>query len=177
MIRNILRVMVITLSIIGFSAPAFAADDAQVVNSFKQFCDDNIAKVTATYEGTHYSIAYQQPSKYTQRPESWIKYSGIVDPNYKYDVQKTNSLVSPYIGTLEVTYKTVVYKDFPTKEAAEATNDIVRYTPVVYKFIVAYQDDKWVVTDAKKYNSVLGEWFTLDTKDIFVILKCEYDAH
>lgn len=153
MIRSILRVLVITLSIIGFSAPAFAADDVQVVSFFKQFCDDNIAKVTATYEGTHYKIAYQEPSKYTKKPGYWIKLTGIVDPNYKYDVQKTNSLVSPYIGTLEVTYKTVFYKDFHTKEAAEATNDIDRYTPTVYKFSVAYQDD------------------------IFVELKCKYEAH
>lgn len=172
------RVLIFTLLMVSFCLPVSAATDAEVVSSFKQYASDQLAKILETYEGVHYKVAYIEPDRYSSKPKGyWFKLTGMVDPNYKIDVQKTNSLVSPYVATLEVNYKTLFYYDRPTKETAEAVTDIKRVSIEVYKFTVAYQDEKWVVTEAKSYSSVLGKWFNRDTKDIYTELKCAYEKH
>lgn len=172
------RIMLLVSLLMFFTIPAFAATDAEIVGSFKEFASENISKALETYDGIHYKVAYIEPSKYSSKPNGyWFKLTGVLDPNYKIDVQKTNSLISPYIATLEVNYKTLCYYGRSTKEAAESVSNIERTSTDIYKFTVAYQDDKWVVTDAKKYSRLLGEWFNTNTKDIFEVLKCKYEKH
>lgn len=71
-----------------------------------------------------------------------------------------------------------MYYNRPTKEAAETVTDIERASTNVYKFTVAYQDEKWVVTEAKSYHSSIGnKWYDRDTKDIYEELRCKYEKH
>lgn len=34
---------------------------------------------------------------------------------------------------------------------------------------MAYQNEQWVVTEIKKYNSGLGEWYTDPSKDFEIL--------
>jgi hypothetical protein len=60
------------------------------------------------------------------------------------DVQRTASLVSPYIGTLEfklVNHYTAFHK---TRKEAEADSTFVNSKAIIHKHTYAYQDGKWV---------------------------------
>lgn len=160
-----------------YCLPVFAADDAQVVSSFKQYVSDILTQVNATYEGNNYRIAYIPLDAVTKRPGYWIKIKRTIDPTYNIDVQKSNSLISPYIGTLEVNTTNVFYKGYPNQQDAEATDAIDHTTGDNYKFTIAFQDEKWVVTDSKEFSTLLGKWFATDSKDIFQNLKCPYPKH
>lgn len=44
-----------------YCLPVFAADDAEVVDSFKQYASDKMEKVLATYTGDTHKVIYMEP--------------------------------------------------------------------------------------------------------------------
>ena len=75
-----------------------------------------------------------------KRLEFKLKFKG----EYSYDIEKTDSLVSPYVG--KVNYKIYLYTN----------NEFMGEQEL--KAIYAYQDNKWIVNDVKRYigTSLLG---------------------
>ena len=89
------------------------------------------------------SIPNQRFSEHDNPWSEWWK-------NIEYDVRKTDSLVSPYIATLDVD----VF-EFSTKEQSDPSS---RHH---YDVNFAYQDGKWVLKDlsSKFYSYINGEEF------------------
>lgn len=171
--------VILFLLISTFVSVAAASEDTDAVNSFKQYASDNVLKIKETYKGNHYRVSYIQKDNYPNSPPAyWLKISSDVDSNYKIDVQKTTSLISPYIGTLEITRNNVFYRHAATRELAEITTDIDKVTTdVTYKFTVAFQDGNWNVTSAVMYDPFLGRWFNTKTLDVFEELRCKDEKH
>jgi len=95
----------------------------------------------------------------------WAKRKYIALPDYSYDIQKTDSLVSPYTAVLNFStkgYKTNLYN---TEE--EALQDKVfnpiqsQFGIVKYRYHYAYQDNQWVFKFAEKY--VIDSWDELNS--------------
>lgn len=160
--------------------PALAAKTKEnpIITSGNQYITSTMTKVLASYQGVHYNITYVDPNSSTGWPGFWDKISGLVEPNYKVNVHQTASLPLPsYAATLEVTYDTSFYQPSATKEEAAASDKLAQTTSTIYQFTLAYQNKQWVVTDSKKFDSQLNQWFATSTTDILTELSCKYDPH
>lgn len=162
--------MVFLLSL-GFCNIVFAMDDSEVVDSFKQYVDDAMTQVSTTYDGTHYSMTYEDYDGFKPMKEyvGWYKTTNFLEPGYKIDVQKTTSLISPYIGKLEVKINHVTFLTNKNKDIAEAeklvnTNCSNMNT---YIFAIAFQNGIWNVT------SVRSDYGELNPDSILNILRCK----
>jgi hypothetical protein len=79
-----------------------------------------------------------------------------VQSSVSIDVERTTSLVSPYIGTLEfqmVEHYTAFHE---TREDAEADSAFVNSQVKTHKHSYAYQDGKWVPKTRKYVVNGLG---------------------
>lgn len=169
---------VLALIICLFSGVSFASSDTQATDSFKKYASDTMTKVLGTYTGTHYQISYIPQANYPYAfPSYWVKSIGAVDPDYKINVEKNNSPTTPYVATLEVTYKNTFYQIAPSKELAESSTIISTTQPFLYKFTLVLQDGKWCVTDAEQYDPAMNKWFKANNLDIFEELKCKDENH
>ncbi|MBP2655482.1 MAG: hypothetical protein H6Q73_3051 [Firmicutes bacterium] len=186
------KIILLSLMLLLHCVPAVAADDNkitttkikdtkilenQITDNGKQCIDNTMNKVFDSYKGVHYNVAYNQPIRSMGIPGYWAKISGSVDHNYKVDIQKVNSTSPNYVANLEVNFDYVFSQVYTTKAEAETSNSIAKTTTDNYKFKLAYKDGNWIVTDAKKYDSLLGKWFTIEAKDIYEVLKCKYESH
>ena len=80
------------------------------------------------------------------KPTKWVKSKVEVVGDYSIDVQKTNSLISPYTGILIYQIGVSSTERVETRAAAEALfvfPSEPKY-PMSYKITFAYQNDKWV---------------------------------
>ncbi|MBP2631268.1 MAG: hypothetical protein H6Q70_1896 [Firmicutes bacterium] len=101
----------------------------------------------------------------------WFKVRKETDPKYKIDVQKTNSLISPYIATLEVTFKSNFYEFKSSKDATEVSDDIYFNLEEIYYPTLAYQKEKWGVTEAKSFDLRLKELEDINPEDAFGMME------
>ncbi len=94
-------------------------------------------------------------------PDKWCKARRLA-VGIKYDVRKTDSLVSPFVAT--VTWLDDVYRtqEFPTRdeaEKAELPKKPVPGTGLSWQAKLAYQDGKWVVQDVGwDFSWAKGHW-------------------
>ena len=112
---------------------------------------------------------YNQPVKLSNG--KWIATMYEADKEYSYDIQNTNSIVSPYKA--EVEFKTWRYetKEYNTKqEAAKDTNyniiseedgKTIIDTFAIYRYVYLYQNGQWVFNSAKYKSNLTGKWFDL----------------
>lgn len=146
--------------------------DSEVVASFKQYVSGEVTKAISTYGTDNYHV-----NKYATTTVSstgsvnsitWCKTITEINPKYTIDVQKNNSLVSPYIGTMEISKTVRFYDECSTKEEAEKSNVIRISDTCIYSFTLAYQNDNWVVTKVGFNHNSFAK-----TMSIYDTLKCK----
>jgi len=77
--------------------------------------------------------------------------------NTQYDVQKTDSLVSPYIGLIE--HEVVSVTEFENKKENSISKTICRTH-------YSYQDNQWIMKKRESYLPALSsEWMDLDDQE------------
>lgn len=119
--------------------------DSEVVASFKQYVSDEVTKAIATYEIDNYRM-------HKLSSGTWYKTTSNLDPHYIIDVQKNNSLISPYIGSVEIKKAFQFYEECSTKGLAEKSTKVRLLNTAKYRFKMAYQDNNWVVTKVELDN-------------------------
>jgi len=127
--------LLLTLSNIGFADPS----ESEILASFKQYVSDEVGTALSTYEVDKYKMRKSSEGR-------WYKTTSSLNPNYSMDIKKTNSLMSPYMGILEVSQVDSNYSEYLSKEMAETDTILYDSNKTTYKFIIAYQDNKWVIT-------------------------------
>jgi hypothetical protein len=95
----------------------------------------------------------------------WAKIYYKVEGEYSIDVQRTSSLISPYIGVCEFKLRRHYTACHPTKEGAQQDSRFVNTDANLHKHMYAYQDNKWV-PKKREYYMVLpiigNKWFSCD---------------
>lgn len=88
----------------------------------------------------------------------WIKDRFTIDPtSVNFDVQKTSSLVSPFVGTLTFTITITRTSLHPTKAEAAVDTDCSHETEVfLHRHVFVYQDSQW--RPKSRQHRVEGEW-------------------
>ena len=165
------KVLMLTLDLLlAFSNLVFAApSESEVIASFKSYVDQEVKKALVSYETNNkmiFIINRKQPPDWLE-PPFWRIVHFTLNDKYEIDLRKNDSLIRPYIGILKID-KVNYYQDFSSKEAAEQCVSPKYRDTKHYTFIIAYQEDKWVVTNAELQYS--GE---LKANSIYDVLKIE----
>jgi hypothetical protein len=111
-----------------------AGNEKQVVESFKGYVHQHLA-----------SYEHNRRERTTRLGGGWVKqYFQPKQNSASIDVQKTASLVSPYVGTLEFQLTQHYSTLHKTRAEAEADSSFVNSRTVTHKHSYAYQDGEWV---------------------------------
>jgi len=87
----------------------------------------------------------------------WVKLHYKLDGDYKYDIQNSNSLITPYIGSCEFTLKELRTGFHQTKEEAQLDTIFSQSVLGDHKHEYSYQKGKWIVS--KRQNGKLENWY------------------
>lgn len=138
------KIILVLICLFCFNITCFA-DQQEVVNSFTNFTNNIISELQANFnEG-----AKVRKAKYY---DFWYK-AERTNLQASIDIQKTNSLISPYEGILEIRYDSIRYNtedcvdgEFDTEEEAKNAN-IPRYISdyTMEKYFYLYQGNKWTL--------------------------------
>ena len=125
---------------------------AGIAESFKSFARHFIATktVNVTYDDGEYG--------------GWHKLTVVPKADYKLDLRSTDSLLSPYIGTIE--YKTARCVTAYWKTKAEAQKDTACAGQEIWqgRDTYAFQDGKWILKSHKFLTPASEEWLGGDVE-------------
>lgn len=137
-----------------------------VAASFKFFVTNILNQIINSYKGNHYSLELQENVLY-DGDSYWLKTSEI-NFNYDFDLFKSESILNPYIGYLEMKNEVAIYGDFETEqwkykskqEAALASDVVDFWNGKHFKFTYGYQNGQWVKIKVEYIHPVLNpdEW-------------------
>lgn len=135
-----------------FSLSCFAGKQ-EAVDSFKAMTNNIVFEIQESYNHGA-KVEYMKYKPKFNIGDYWYKYQ-MTNLKVELDVQKTDSLISPYKGILELQADKIWYisKDnsvghFATMEEAKNAN-FSKYNPAynVYRFTYMYQGDNWGLKD------------------------------
>ena len=139
------------------------ASDQDVANSFKEFTGAIINEIQESYDKGDVGIRLSGAGN-----GKWIKYS-YTNLAHAIDVQKTSSIMSPYVGKLVITYNIINYYsdkypdgNFPTRYEAEVADKKKLWNLPLdkmnrYIFTYAYQNGQWVLVKSQCYMPLIGD--------------------
>lgn len=143
--KSNLRIIFIVVCLLVSVLPhVSAATEAEIVASFKQLVSEAMAKALVSYEG-NVDYHYVEPSEYMKNGV-WNKTVKQLNTDYKIDVKRTDSLISPYNATLEVVKEFRGSNYYPTKEGAANASTTYATLDRNYVLFYSYQEGVWVFT-------------------------------
>ncbi|MBP2657786.1 MAG: hypothetical protein H6Q69_818 [Firmicutes bacterium] len=149
--KKILPLLLCLLFLLQTSAFA-VPDEEMAITSFKE----TIQKHLHSYQDDPRIIVFS-----VSTDTKWLKSKCDIPYDYSYDIQKTNSIITPYTGYLIYKMRVLTTDNQTTKEAAEACNTFNNNDDnlfIKYRILFSYQDNKWI---PKKYEfniPILGNW-------------------
>jgi hypothetical protein len=128
------------------------------LSSFKL---NNNEDIVASFENllkNHFDSYISNPREKTdQLGGGWVQAKYKLSGEYKYDVQQTSSLVSPYTGYCEFSLKRS-YTDFhKTKDDALLDTIFIKSDEVIHKHYYSYQKGKWKIS--KREHKGYTGWY------------------
>jgi len=113
---------------------AQSSDERKVIESFSVYVQHHID-----------SYKTNRRERVLLFPAGWVHQYYELDPSgSKTDIQRTNSLLTPYVGTLEfrlIRHYTVFYR---SREQAAADVHFVQTDVNVHRHTYAYQNEQWI---------------------------------
>lgn len=88
----------------------------------------------------------------------WVKVQMFPSSDFRYDVQKTDSLVSPYVAVVEfdlIQNYTVGHK---TREDAISDENYAFNKQFSRKLNFSWQGGRWIAKSEERYSEILDEW-------------------
>ncbi len=143
----ILVAAAIAVSLNGQDSPSSSSD---VVSSFRQYIRDYMASFKTDGRERVFFVEGQGWRKMTYAPKG--------DPSI--DVRKTDSLISPYLGTCEFTLVGSATAFHPTEAQARTDTTMNEVTANDHRHSYAFQDGHWVVK--KREAKMFNDWYSCD---------------
>jgi len=135
----------------GQSSPeSLKIDDQKIKESFLKVINDELKALIEWAQSEK-----NDPKKnlrYSVAGKNWITFYDEYDSVYKYDIQKTNSIVSPYIGGVTFSGHTYMKQGVTEEECLKKEWELLNYkgrdvSSKHPKLIYSYQDGKWILKE------------------------------
>jgi len=139
------------LLVCGSVVLAQSPEEAAVVTTFRNYISRHLS-------------SYEQDNRLavTKLGCGWAKIYYKVEGEYGIDVQRTSSLISPYVGVCEFNLRRHYTACHPTREGAQQDNSFVKTDVFLHKHAYAYQDNKWGPKKREYYAAFIKTWFSCD---------------
>ena len=124
--------------------------------------NEAVLKFEKLLENHFQSYKTNQREKLTKLGGGWVKEHYSLDGEYKYDVQTTNSLITPYTGTCEFNLKRQYTKFHQTKDEAQNDFDFVNSDLKLHNHFYSYTKEKWIIS--KRENEGYKKWYNCNEK-------------
>ena len=139
------RLLAFLFALLAVSVPsAFICDEKaeqEAVNTFKRYVTDLMARYKAE---KHERIERHPRCDIEGVPHGYLKATYEPDLAYTFDVRKTDSLVSPYVGILELRWKERHSDCEETRDKAQSHSDLPYSNDLRYRYTYVFRDGKWV---------------------------------
>jgi len=140
--------LVIVLSILVLSLPSVSVGDEkadqEATTKFKQYVSDLIARYKGEkHERIESGLGVTVAVCGMDKLDGYVKVAYEVG-TYGIDVRKTDSLITPYVGVLELTWDSHSSRCHDTKEEAQADAELPKPGSFKYRYTYGFQDGKWV---------------------------------
>ena len=152
--------MIVFLSLIVFSfillqcSENRKSDKVENIDPVKTF-KDYITKHLSSYK-------QDKRENITLLGGGWVRLYYEPESNYKIDVQKTNSLVTPYTGYCEFTLTRHFTTFYKNKEDAAKDSIFIKSDKTIHRHHYGFQENNWVVTSREHMmiSSVMdNDWY------------------
>jgi hypothetical protein len=149
---NYTNIKVFTFLFIFIYTLCFAQETKEVdpVKSFKEYLSHHFE-----------SYKIDKREQLAKLGGGWVKEYYEPETDYKVDVQRTNSLITPYTGFCEFTLTRHLTTFHNRKEDANNDNFFIKSDQFIHKHYYGYQEGEWIVTarEHKKVGSMLSGWY------------------
>lgn len=110
-----------------FCVSGFASEQ-NIICSFSDFVKLVVTPIEQSYNnGEHYTVNVADRDIRAGRNKPMYYRTEITNFRYSYDIKKTDSIMNPYIGIIEMSNDKKVYKQYLSEsEAMTGKNDLVR---------------------------------------------------
>ena len=164
------KIFAILIALLCYCTSVFA-NPQEAISSFTAMISHIKTEIEKTYTDDYAKIAYMKPDKYNSEGYWYKNRKGALEVSY--DIKKTDSLISPYTGILNISYRTLHYFDannpkghFKTREEATmAASTIKDGDAVLHTFVYSYQDNQWIATKCGLTMFGNTSWSNLKAKD------------
>ena len=91
----------------------------------------------------------------------WVNEYFEPEKSYKIDVQKTNSLITPFTGFCEFTLTRHITAFHKSKDAAALDKIVIKSDQTVHKHYYGFQENEWIVTsrEHQKISTSPSNWY------------------
>ena len=174
------RLLTVLIILFSYCIPGYASEQ-EAIDSFINIVNQIQAGIEKTYTDEYATVKFVEKGKYNKA--YWFKQRNG-NLSVAYDIKKSDSLISPYNGIIDVSYDSLVYYDLNNYDGhfqteLEAQNAMLKktnnYSGRNRKFFYAYQNNKWVLK--KHSNTLFGDtfWYNVTNEDSisFVVDKCD----
>jgi hypothetical protein len=135
-----------TISLLGLAAYGIDGQTSSLVTEFEAIVQAN------------QTVLKNFPATVVSRGEDGYRKEAIRLEKVSYDIRKTDSLVSPYIGIFDYVVTWRLGRDFSSAKEAEASeadkNSVQTHLQAEY----SYSKNRWVKTTHKSVSNVSGQW-------------------
>ncbi|MBP2635511.1 MAG: hypothetical protein H6Q72_1418 [Firmicutes bacterium] len=140
--KKIICLMLFVISVLSVNLASATPDEQSITTSFQALAKKHIDG----YKSDPRILVYFIPGHISgTAPEGWRKSKCVVNEDYTCDIQKTDSLTTPYKAYLIYKMNVLVSPPFPTKELAENTEVFnANATFKAHRITFSFQDGKWI---------------------------------
>lgn len=169
------KLFLVLIILISMCVPCYA-NDQQAVDSFKALTNEIVAEINTSYNNRDTIVRYIPTTDWDRKHDlifdCWVK-NGRDDLEYDINVEKTNSLIKPYVGYIYMSCHYLLYadengkKNFKTKEEAEKATIPTHSKSYLYKYIYHYDGNTWKFSREQFEFSEYGSTYWKDTEKQF----------
>lgn len=148
------KILIALLLIMTYCLPTHA-NEQEIVASFQSFVNGLIAPIEATYNKGYYVVI--------ESDRGYFK-SQQTDFTYSCDIKKTDSVMYPYLGILEVSNKHNFSRMYEIESMARVATFFVHTSHHQHRFTYRYCNGKW--EENRAYMYLDGHWLDSSFKSI-----------
>lgn len=153
--NNPIRVQIPLFAILLF----FFSCNAKSGSIKKEFTEGDV-KTLFVNKANNFVKSYESNNrlKVTELGGGWCKVNYKINPNISYDIQKTNSIVSPYKAILK--FRLLAYRtEFHKSEEESKLDNNISFNPFeerIHTHVFDFKDNEWIIVKRTNQKQVSG---------------------
>ena len=174
------KLLVLILLLISICLPV-QANEQNIANSFIEHVNTIVKPIQDSYNGVHFSMHEIKSAKEIKFNGYYYR-STFTNFKYAYDIRKTDSILNPYLGVLEMSNDMIEFAHSTDFDIALNTKEISeKFIPYqVCKFYYHLKNGNWMLASYEEKDEYSNKWYSNNVQGNennleYRIMKCRDD--